>query len=202
MAKTSETRYFLKFIIDSCPLIVNLWTEHLFSISRGTHTNCFVISLISGIGKIIWLKASKVMERWLQSLSGHLTVLLNCPCIRSTMIDWDLLRCASQDSILAFSSSSPWDSIIGTRGFTFTRFKSSWRESRTILSSSWESYCSSEANCFLNLPRIPLKLIGITIGWSPSHNSFMSFAYAIEIMPWAPNGLDVLISLMKSPFRK
>jgi hypothetical protein len=75
-----------------------------------------------------------VIERWLQS--GQRTVLLNWPCIRSTMMDCDLLRCASQDSLLALSSSSPWDSSIGTRGFTLTLFRSSCKLSSTILRSS------------------------------------------------------------------
>lgn len=154
--------YFRRFFIDSWPFITNLCTEHRWLISHGTQTNCFVISLISGMGSIIWLKASNVIERWLQS--GQRTVLLNWPCIRSTMIDWDLLRCASQDSILALSSSSPWDSSMGTRGFTFTLLRSSCKLSSTMFRSSWLSCWSSEANCFLNLPRICLKFIGTTTG--------------------------------------
>ena len=35
---------------------------------------------------------SKVTETLLHVLSGHLTELLNYPCIRSTIIDWDRFK--------------------------------------------------------------------------------------------------------------
>jgi len=140
--KISLVMYFLKLLIVAWLLIMNWWIEHFLLILNGTHTNDLVINFISGIGKLIFMKGSKVIERWLQSGSGHLTVLLNYPCIKSTIIDWDRLRWAYHDSRLAFSSFSPCDSIMGTNGFILMRFKSSWRLSSMILRSSYESYCS------------------------------------------------------------
>jgi hypothetical protein len=128
--------YIRRFWIDSWPLIVNLCTEHFLLISIGTQMNCFVTSLISGIGRDIFINGSNVIERWLQSGSGHRTVLLNWPCIKSTIIDYDLFKCASHDSRLAFESSSPCDSIVGTSGLTLTLFRSSCKLSRIIVKSS------------------------------------------------------------------
>jgi len=135
-------QYLLKMAIEACPLTVNWCTEHFFCMSNGTHTNYFVISLISGIGKLIFMNGSNVIDKWLQSTSGHLTVDLNCPCIRSTIIDYDRFKWAYHDSKLAASSFSPCDSIIGTRGLILIRLRSSCKLSRIMFRSSYESYCS------------------------------------------------------------
>jgi len=55
------------------------------------------------------MKGSKVIESFSQS--GHLTVLLNYPCIRSTIIDWFLFKWFYHESSASFSSSKPSDSI-------------------------------------------------------------------------------------------
>ena len=71
----------------SLDLIVNSCNEHFLLISYGTQINNFVSRSIFGIGKDMLGKGSKVTDTLLQELSGHLTVLLNYPCIKSTIID-------------------------------------------------------------------------------------------------------------------
>jgi len=48
------------------------------------------------------MNGSNVIEIWLQSISGHCTVDMNWPCIKSTIIDWDRFKWSCHDSKLAF----------------------------------------------------------------------------------------------------
>lgn len=202
LLKISWVRKTRRFLIDSWPFMVNLWTEQRSFTSYGTHTNALLTSWISGIGKLMFMKGSKVTEMWLQSTSGHFTVLLNYPCMRSTMIDWQRLRWSSQDSWLAWMSFSPWYSIIVTSGFSLTRLRSSCKLSSKMLRNSCESYYSRFENYFLKREIVCLKLEGTIRGKSLSQSWRTTRAYDVAIFPWVPSGFCKLISSTNKPRKK
>ena len=111
-----------------------------------------------GIGSCKEEKASKLIFLWEQI--GQVSVDLYCPAIRSTIIDWFLWRWTSQN-VFATCLSSPTKSGISIYYFTLTRFKSSWRVSRSQFRNSIESYWLNPLNIILASPIAFLKCLGL-----------------------------------------
>lgn len=143
---------FLRFVLKSLPIwffrfltilwlfIENMWWTASSDVSWGIQKYYLLMTLISGIGSVMFMYGSNVTEIFLQS--GHCKVDLYNPCIRSTIILWFLFKWFIQLSLEAATSSVPFDSSTGKSGLSFTLLRSSWRPSRRTESSSYESYYS------------------------------------------------------------
>lgn len=178
--------YVFKFLTNLWLFIENECSTLSSADSYGTQKYCLFITLISGIGSVIFIYGSNVTDIFKQS--GHYNVDLYNPCIKSTMIDWFRFKWFIQDSREALISSVPFDSSTGSRGLSFTRFKSSCNPSNNTERSSYESCCSWLLNYFLNFAIIDFKWNGAIESLSSYHSYLISFAYPIASFPWDPKG--------------